>query len=225
MENNSQSRKQVDKAHYAFDTYMSKERWNSVWHQLDEILKLEPASVLEIGPGPGTFKSIAHSMGLNVKTLDLDPELKPDILGSATSMPLPDADFDIVCAFQMLEHLPYVEALKAFSEMARVASRYIVISLPDSRPVWRYRIFVPKIGVFDRLLPRPFWRPVQHQFDGQHYWEVNKAGHSLEKLLRDFSLSGKLIKTYRVAENPYHRFFVFNVSAKPPAVISEAPNV
>lgn len=225
MENNSQSKKQVNKAHYAFATYMSKERWNSVWHQLDEILKLEPASVLEIGPGPGTFKSIAHSMGLNVKTLDLDPDLKPDILGSATSMPLPDTDFDIVCAFQMLEHLPYVEALKAFAEMARVASRYIVISLPDSRPVWRYRIFVPKLGTFDKLMPRPFWRPVQHQFDGQHYWEVNKAGHSLEKLIQDFSLHGKLLKTYRVAENPYHRFFVFDVSAKRPADSVEARNV
>lgn len=78
---------------------MSKERWNSVWHQLDEILKLEPATVLEIGPGPGTFKSIAHSMGLNVKTLDLDPELKTDLLGYPTSLLVPDADFDVVCAF------------------------------------------------------------------------------------------------------------------------------
>ncbi len=225
MNNNSKSMKQVDKAHYSFGKYMSKGRWNSVWHQLDEILKLEPSSVLEIGPGPGTFKSIAYSMGLNVKTLDLDPDLKPDIIGSATSMPLADAEFDIVCAFQMLEHLPYDDAVKAFSEMARVALRYLVISLPDSRPVWRYRIFLPKIGTFDKLMPRPFWRPVQHQFDGQHYWEVNKAGHSLDKVIQDFSRYGKLIKTYRVAENPYHRFFVFQIDAKPTAATAGVSHV
>jgi SAM-dependent methyltransferase len=218
---NTHSEKQVDKAHYAFDKYMSKERWNSVWHQLDEILRLEPKSVLEIGPGPGTFKSIAHSMGLNVKTFDLDPDLNPDIVGSATSMLIPNADFDVVCAFQMLEHLPYAEALKAFSEMTRVASRFVVISLPDSRPVWRYRIFVPKLGIFEKLVSRPFWRPADHQFDGQHFWEINKAGYRLEKLVHDFSMHGKLVKTYRVVENPYHRFFVFDVSANSPSATLE----
>ena len=52
-------KKQVEKAHYEFNSYMSKERWISVWHQLDEIQKLKPENVLEVGPGPGLFKIIA----------------------------------------------------------------------------------------------------------------------------------------------------------------------
>lgn len=38
-------------------------------------------------------------MGLNVKTLALDPELKTDLFGYPTSLLVPDADFDVVCAF------------------------------------------------------------------------------------------------------------------------------
>ena len=203
--------KQVDRSHYEFGSYMSKGRWNSVWHQLEETMSLNPRSVLEVGPGPGTFKSIGKSFGLDIKTFDLDPDLEPDFVGSATSMPLSDDQFDIVCAFQVLEHLPYEDALLAFAEMARVSNSHIILSLPDAKPVWRYRIFVPKFGNIDRLIARPFWKPVEHKFDGQHYWEVNKLGYDLDKIQRDFSAYGKLIKSYRVAENPYHRFFVFQI--------------
>jgi len=129
------SKKQVDKSHYDFDRYMSKQRWCSFWHQLDEIQNLKPSGVLEIGPGPGLFKIVAEKFGLKVDTMDLDPELNPDHLGSVTSMPFGDATYDVVCAFQMLEHLPYEVSLQALDEMLRVCRRYVVISLPDARPV------------------------------------------------------------------------------------------
>ena len=53
------------------------------------------------------------------------------------------------------------------------------------------------------------FRAEVHKFDGEHYWELNKVSYSLEKVLRDFSEHAALINTYRVPENPYHRFFIF----------------
>lgn len=203
------SKKQVDKSHYDFDRYMSKQRWCSFWHQLDEIQNLKPSGVLEIGPGPGLFKIVAEKFGLKVDTMDLDPELNPDHLGSVTSMPFGDATYDVVCAFQMLEHLPYEVSLQALDEMLRVCRRYVVISLPDARPVWRYQIHLPKFGIHDFLVPRPQLNPAEHEFDGEHYWEVNKRGYSLSKVIADFTQRAKLIKTYRVSDNPSHRFFIF----------------
>lgn len=201
--------KQVDKSIYEFRRYMSKERWCSVWHQLDEIQRLKPKNVLEIGPGPGFFKLAAATIGIEVETLDLDPDLMPDHVGTATDMPFSDSTYDVVCAFQMLEHLPYDESLQAFGEMIRVSRRNVVISLPDARPVWRYRIQIPKFGVHDFLVPRPQFNAPVHKFDGEHYWEINKRGYPLHRVIADFTKCARLVNTYRPPENPSHRFLIF----------------
>ena len=202
-------KKQVDKSHYEFERYMSKARWNSVWHQLDEVISLKPEKVLEIGPGPGIFKHTASLFGIKVETLDLDPKLAPDHVGSATALPFADDTYDVVCAFQMLEHLPYENALLAFREMVRVSRRHVVISLPDAKIVWRYQFYIPKFGTFDKFIPRPSRGTQQHQFDGEHYWEISKKGYPLARIIRDFSEYATLLKTYRAQENTYHRFFIF----------------
>lgn len=201
--------KQVEEGHYEFSRYMSKSRWCSVWHQLDEVQKLQPNRVLEVGPGPGLFKTVAATFGISVETLDFDPDLKPDHVGSATAMPFSDGAYDVVCAFQMLEHLPYEAALQAFGEMARVSRGHVIISLPDARPVWRYQVHIPKYGPCDFFIPRPLLKAPVHVFDGEHYWEINKQGYPLSRVIADFSKYIRLIKTYRVFENSYQRFFVF----------------
>lgn len=205
--------KQVNKSHYGFTEYMTKERWNSVWHQVDETIALSPVNVLEIGPGTGLFKEVAEVFGIDVETLDLDAELCPDHVGSATALPFPDGAYDVVCSFQMLEHLPYEESLKAFEEMVRVSRRNVIISIPDARSIWHYKIYIPKIGSRDFLIPRPRIKLREHKFDGEHYWEVNKRGYALEKVSSDLMKTANLVETYRVVENPYHRFFIFKKQA------------
>jgi SAM-dependent methyltransferase len=201
--------KQVKRQHYQFNSYMSKERWCSVWHQLDEVIRLQPNNVLEIGPGPGVFSQMSRLFRIAVETFDLDPELQPDHVGSATALPFSDNVYDVVCAFQMLEHLPYEASLQAFKEMARVSRKYVVLSLPDAKPMWRYRFQLPKLGVQDFLIPRPRLSAPIHKFEGEHYWEINKRGYELTKVLKDLGQICTLVKTYRVIENPYHRFFIF----------------
>jgi SAM-dependent methyltransferase len=205
------NQKQVDKSHYRFSKYVHKKRWLSIWHQLDEVLSLEPQTVLELGPGPGLFKTLAGHFGIRVETVDLDPELEPDYVASATDLPMENDSYDCVCAFQMLEHLPYDQSIKAFDEMARVAKDHVVISLPDAKTVWPYIIHIPKFGRIVFHVPRPRLKKPVHLFNGEHYWEINKQGYSLQKILDDFKADKKLVltKTYRVQEHPYHRFFIF----------------
>lgn len=127
-------------------------------------------------------------------------------------MPFEDSSFDVVCAFQMLEHLPYAESLLAFAEMVRVARSAVIISLPDAAKCWPISIHVPAVGVVNFSIPRPRLRALKHVFDGEHYWEINKAGYSLKQVKNELGQSAPVIlnKTYRVPENPYHRFFVFS---------------
>ena len=205
--------KQVDKSHYEFGKYMTKRRWASVWHQLDEVIKLNPERVLEVGPGPGLFKVAASVFDVHVETLDLDPDLSPDHVASVFEMPFDDGTFDVVCAFQMLEHLPFEQSLEAFREMVRVASKAVVISLPDAGTRWPVSIHVPRIGDVKFSIPKPWLRAPAHQFDGEHYWEVNKKGYQVARIIR--MLSGEapasLIRRFRVPENPRHLFFVFGL--------------
>jgi predicted SAM-dependent methyltransferase len=201
--------KQVDKNHYIFQNYIPKARWCSIWHQIDEIQKLQPKSVLEIGPGPSILKMILGYMQLPIETIDVDPELKPTYVGSATSLPFNDATYDLVCAFQVLEHLPYDDALHAFAEMVRVSKKNILISLPDARMTLQYKFYLPRLGSYAFLVPHPRYKAQEHQFDCEHYWEINKIGYDLKKVSLNLSRYAKLVKTYQVFENPYHRFFIF----------------
>lgn len=209
-------KKQVDREHYEFGRYITIPRWNSFWHQLNIIMSLSPNSVLEIGPGPGLFKAMGQSLGLNVKTVDLDSDLNPDYVASATDLPLESNSFDLVCAFQVLEHLPFDTALSALEELARVASKHVVISLPDSRRTFRYLAHIPRLGERRIVLPRPQLNSPVHHFDGEHYWEINKRGYEQEQVISAMLRSGhlELVRTFRPFENPYHRFFIFSSGTK-----------
>lgn len=79
--------KQVDKSHYQFSKYVSKKRWASIWHQIQEVVSLAPENILKIGPGPDIFKQILSHLGFSVDTVDVDPELKPDFVTTAAQLP------------------------------------------------------------------------------------------------------------------------------------------
>jgi predicted glycosyltransferase len=68
---------------------------------------------------------------------------------------------------------------------------------------------VPRLGPLEFFLKKPKIRLSAHVFDGEHYWEVGKKGFDVGQVARDFGLSADLLRTYRVPENPYHRFFMF----------------
>jgi len=192
---------------YRFGTYVSKRRWASIWHQLDEVLSLQPTTVLEIGPGPGIFKTMARLFGVRVETVDTDSTLHPDHVASVIDLPMPSNSVDVVGCFEVLEHIPYKLLAQALAEIYRVTRRSAVISLPDARPCVRLRI--PHIGKRQFLIEPPFWRSQLHRFDGEHYWEINKRGYHLSVIVQAIMHAGfALVRTYRVWDNPYHRMFV-----------------
>ncbi|WP_417316227.1 class I SAM-dependent methyltransferase [Cycloclasticus pugetii] len=206
--------RQVEAAHYEFDRYMSRARWMSVWHQVSILTKIKSVRVLEIGPGPGILKAIMNALGHKVETLDIDPKLNPDYVCSAADMPFGKGEFDAACAFQVLEHMPFDVSLKVLREMCRVVTDSVVISLPDARMCWSSSIRLPLVRPLYLMFENPFFIPAAHEFDGEHYWEINKKGFELDFVchsLRENAL-GFDMRTYRLRENPYHRFFVFKRS-------------
>ncbi len=200
---------QVGPDHYFDKTYDTKERFVSYWHQINEIVKLNPKRVLEIGIGNKFVSKYLRERKINIVTLDIDGRLGPDVVGSVLNIPFSNKSFDVVACYELLEHLPYKEFRSALSEIFRVSVSYAILSLPDASKVYRVYIEIPKVGTFKKMISLPQLRKRVHKFDGQHYWEIGKAGYPLSKIINDIKKVGfKVKKTYRVFEHPYHRFFV-----------------
>lgn len=201
--------KQVSVEHYDFCKYVNKPRWMSFYYQIQEIMRRNPRNVLEIGAGKRIVGSVIEQYGIAYETVDIDPELNPDHLASVLDMPLQDGSFDIVCCFQMLEHIPYEDFSKALKEIHRVAKNYALISLPDAKQLFHYSFDIPKVGTKHISIPRPRFKPPVQMFDGEHHWEINIAGHPLTRVVSEIKAAGFVIETtYRPIENSYHRFFV-----------------
>lgn len=81
---------------------------------------------------------------------------------------------------------------------------------PDATKVYRFCFFILYKGLYNKLIPIP-QKPTKHVFNGMHYWEIGKINYSLDKIINDIKLTGfKIERTYRLIENPYHRFFILS---------------
>ena len=197
---------QVERSHYFASSYLTPGRIAVYSYQFSEIVKLKPKSILEIGIGNGLLSFLLKQSGLDVTTLDFDASLKPDITASVTDIPCPDNSFDVVACFEVLEHLPFDQFQKSLEEIKRVTKKYAIVSLPDSKLACRFHI---PILASKLLFELPLFFLPKHDFDGQHYWEINKKGYPLQKINRAIQETGFCVaKTYRFWEQSNNRIFV-----------------
>lgn len=202
-------KKQVDKKHYDFSSYYTKARWCSIWHQVDEVNRFQPESVLEVGGGLGVFKQTMACFGVPVTVVDVAEDLNPDIVGSVIDLPIRDNSFDVACAFQVLEHLPFEKFVPALKELKRVAKKGVVISVPDAKPIYSSQVMLPRYGKRQFWIPRPFAKEIPLPVNGEHHWELNRKGYEIDKVMDVITSQDYKIKSqYRVPENAYHHFFV-----------------
>lgn len=210
MLNNNEKGNFLQKAvPYFSSEYDSKERFCSYWHQINEVVSLNPKKVLEIGIGNRFVTKYLQAKKINITTIDVAHSLQPDIVGSVLAIPFYDESFDVVACYQLLEHLPYRNFQKALREIFRVSQRHVTLSLPDVTTVYRFNIELPRTRPIKKLISHPFPRSSVHNFDGEHYWLIGKTSYPLKKIIHDINEAGfQILKTYRVFEWYYHRFFI-----------------
>ena len=187
--------------------YDDEKRWISYFHQVKEVLIFEPESVLIIGKGNGLAAEYLKLNGIKVTTLDIDENLKPDVIASVVKMPFKDSEFDIALCAQVLEHLPYGDFKKSLLEIGRVAKLGAVISLPHFGPAIRFLFKFPFLPEIKFMIKIPY--PKKHIYKGEHYWEIGKREYPAEKIRADIKKCGFMIENdYVIFENPLHHFFI-----------------
>jgi ubiquinone/menaquinone biosynthesis C-methylase UbiE len=207
---------QVKSGLYRFTNYVNKDRWASFYHQIIEIVSVKADSILEVGVGSGVLSAVLKGLGFPYESLDIDPDLSPDHIGSILEIPFADKSYDIVGCFQVIEHLPYEQFQKSVHELFRVARKTVIISLPDAKTLYRYSFHIPKVGYKKLLISYPLFRAKTQPSGGDHCWEINKKGYPLVRIKKELKSIAKesgfeLYKEYRVWENPWHHFFCFKV--------------
>lgn len=200
-------KKQVDRDSYRFQKYDKLDRWTSYWYQIRETLALRPESVLEIGAGGGVYRDyLKRTGGIAYKSLDIAEDLHPDIIGSADNIPLQDESFDVVAAFEVLEHLPFERFEKALGEIRRVSRKYAIVSLPHFGPPVKFSFKIPFLREIKFHFKIPYSQ--KHSFNGQHYWEIGKRGYPEKEIRETISKFFRIRKEFVPFENQYHHFYV-----------------
>lgn len=116
---------------------------------LDELWqRARPQSILDVGCGEGVLTErwadrfpTGRVVGVDLEDRELrahwDRRRRSNLefrVAEASSLPFADDEFDIVCAIELLEHVPDPESTLA--QMVRVAQRWLLVSAPRE-PLWR----------------------------------------------------------------------------------------
>ncbi len=200
---------QVSNENYAALSYDHLQRWISYWYQIQAVARHQPETVLEIGVGTGEVTNyLRHRLNLKTTTFDFAEDVHPDVVGDIRELRShfqPDS-FDTVCAFQVLEHIPFENFETCLQQMSEVARQRVIISLPYSGYFLQFRLrfllykwsmaFGRKIGI-----------PKDWRFNGQHYWEIGTRQTPLHLIQQSVSQILYIEKEYFCPDYPYHYFF------------------
>lgn len=128
---------------YNEDYYQERIKYYSKKHMIKYIkyfLKKNEIKWLDIGCGLGYFVKEAVEEGVDCYGIDISEYavknaiIKDRIkLGSITNIPFGDETFDVVSAFDVIEHIHPKDTEKAFSEIYRVLKKggYLIMTTPN----------------------------------------------------------------------------------------------
>lgn len=208
---------QVASDYHFSKKYASLERFISYFYQTKLIGDCSAKKILFIGVGDGL---VPHLLKQNkrheVVTLDFDEGLRPDVVGDIRKLPFADKTFDLVCAFEVLEHIPWAEALEALTEIKRVCKKSAIISVPHRRTGFELTVKFPFIRTllnrdFVRLAIRLPLRFPGFAVSGQHYWEIDGRSPSLKDFRSAVSKNFHIQKEATPVLSFYERFFCLTV--------------
>jgi ubiquinone/menaquinone biosynthesis C-methylase UbiE len=143
--------------------YEQEEIWEESWFsEVDKerikcitklVLSLNPNSILDVGCGNGLFlnyfkenhsSQVNRLCGLERSEIAIKHVKTEKHIGNIESLPFDDNEFEFVTCQEVIEHLPTGIYKKALHELARVSSKYILISVPYSENLKKSLCFCPE---------------------------------------------------------------------------------
>lgn len=196
----------VPRKWYFGEDFFTPQQWSSFFAQINCIRGLQPSSVLEIGIGNGFVSSCLERCGIPVTTVDINPDLAPDIVVDITELKesVGAGQFDLVLCAQVLEHLPLGAFDRCLHNLAHATNKWVIITLPRAGK----RLIHCCVDVFGRRLECLLRIPGSRIYE-RHYWEIDsqretRMRHILDRMKKHFTVH----RYGRVPGHANHYFFV-----------------
>ncbi len=214
----SEHEARIDKSHYFDARYLKRERMYSFVEQIELIKQCAARddSLLEIGKGNGFVADFCtRYLGYQVQTVDVNVDLQPDIVDDITApRKLKEKSADVVVCYEVLEHMPFEKSIRAVEHMARIARKYVLISVPDMRYFisGRFTVFGSGPIFLQKLISTRRFRRARKKFGDDHHWEIglktDTVTYSADYVRRTLFQNVRLLRDYRDIAVPWHHYFV-----------------
>jgi len=180
------------------------DHWILYWHQLKlmEGVVEKDDTVVEIGVGSGFLSNYLRSKGVQVITLDVDPNKAPDIFIDAVDF-YPKRSFDFLCAFEVFEHMEFHEMGQIIDNIGGKLKKGCFVSVPSLRKsLVRLDARLPIFHCikFDITMPK---RTITSK---HHHWELGFKNFDEARFLCEFETRGFLLRK-RSTFRKWHFFF------------------
>jgi len=171
----------------------SEQHWRLYWYQ--QKLMQNKANfgdnVLEIGVGSGFTANYLKSKGVNVKTLDIDRDKKPDIVANLVEYQFPER-YDHILAFEVFEHIPFIEFKGVIKKISSICKKHVFLSVPRNERLWfQIDIQFPIIGKKEfrfAALKNKVTEPA-------HFWEIGDGSVSINDFEQELCKCGLTVLT------------------------------
>ena len=192
--------------------YVDEARWMSYYHQMRLLLGAgNVRNILEIGPGNNFMQRMLSDYFKEYHTYDIDPKSSPTYLGLENLNKVAKESYDICCAFQVLEHMEFDEALGFIELMSSITKNQMIISLPVAIPTWRIFFSIPRFKGKKIIMDNFLVKSKHMSFDGIHHRELGNKNVSIQDFEKILSKYGT-VESFRNFYNPYHHFFTCSLS-------------
>lgn len=207
----------LSKETYFSDLYFGKIQLFSLSEQIHLLYKysknFEQPKILEVGKGNGFVSDFFKKSGYDMTTLDINPQLEPDIVGNVLELSgLMKSKANVILCSEVLEHMEFKYFQDTLEQLRLVSSEYVIITLPRFKKFFGVNIQfrLPKIKAFS--LPLFLKVRANKTLGTGHFWEIDydaqTSKSSIETILQN---NFDIVEKGYFPTNPYHCYYVLKV--------------
>lgn len=181
--------------------YFDYSDWFRFYPIVKDAIDMKSQHILEIGAGGGTVRDLLVNNVEEYITLDINPNLKPDIVGNITDWyPSLVNRFDLIICTEVLEHIDFDAVVNVLRDVYcyLVPKGKLIITVPHQRLYFMWMI--PTNKPYTITMPRLF---MSKRIDPYHKWEIdgNVSQKEVERMFIRASLKKRVFR--KILSNDY----------------------